>query len=114
MKGCLTAEAAEKQSNIHQESISVWQSELEYPKGSQSRPFRRHSCGGRNPGLVGATGGRPQRASATRPYEGSAQLSSHPFANLAIAVADEVKIIEITESVLSPIKNYWAEFKFFL
>jgi hypothetical protein len=57
MRRCLTAEAAEiaeKHSNIHQGSISVWQSELEDPKGSHAWSFRRHSCGGRNPGLVGA------------------------------------------------------------
>jgi Fe-S cluster assembly protein SufD len=44
------------------------------------------------------------RASATSPYKGSAQLSAHPFANLSIAAANEIKKIEIKEPILLPIK----------
>ncbi|MES2204210.1 MAG: Fe-S cluster assembly protein SufD [Pseudomonadota bacterium] len=46
-------------------------------------------------GHAGATGS---------PYPRPMQLSPHPFANLAIEMADEVKTIKITEPVSSPIK----------
>ena len=63
-------------------------------------------------GHVGATGWSPSEMPVTNqtgrptgsPYPRPAQLSPHPFANLAVAVADEMQIIEITESLSSPMK----------
>ncbi len=50
------------------------------------------------------------RATAGSPYKRPTQLSQHPFANLALETAAEIKIIEIKERLLSPMQiNYSNE-----